>query len=95
MKKRRKPRSLFEEDGLLWVRRAGRLWGDYKTCATYIGCAHASFASYVWRHNIRTIKHGRLTLASKDDLDTKSGAADEDSTSPAERIPLRKRRASG
>lgn len=95
MKKRRKPRNLFEEDGLLWVRRAGRLWGDYKTCATYIGCAHSSFASFVWRHGIKTIKHGRRSLVSKADLDRVSGAAEQNSTSPSERIPLRQRRASG
>ena len=98
-KKRRKlirrPRNIVEQDGLEWIKRAGRLWGDYKTCATYIGCAHSSFASFVWRHGIKTIKHGRKSLASKDELDRVSGAAEQNSTSPAERIPLRKRHASG
>lgn len=71
----RRPRNLVEQDGLMWIKRAGRLWGDYKTCAEYTGIAPSSFATFVWRHNIKTIKYGRRSLASKLDLDMKSGAA--------------------
>jgi len=80
-KKRRKlvrrPRNLIEEDGLMWIRRGGRIWGTYRTCAEYMGIAPTGFAAYVWRHNIKTIKYGRRSLASKGDLDRKSGAANE------------------
>lgn len=71
----RRPRNLVEEDGLLWVKRAGRLWGNYKTCSEYMGIAPSSFATYVWRHNLKSIKHGRRSLVSKDQLDRESGAA--------------------
>lgn len=81
-RKRRKlirpPRNLVEEDGLKWVKRAGRLWGTYRTCAEYIGVNRSSFATYVWRHNLKTIKHGRRSLVSKDALDRVSGALADD-----------------
>lgn len=79
----------------MWVSRAGRLWGDYKTCAEYMGIAPSSFAAYVWRHNIKTIKYGRRSLASKSDLDRKSGAAQDDSNVTSNQLPLRKLRRSG
>lgn len=76
--KRRKlvcrPRNLVQEDGLMWIKRAGRLWGTYKTCAEYMGLRPGSFATFVWRHNLKSIKHGRRSLVSKDELDRKSGA---------------------
>ncbi len=76
--KRRKlvsrPRNLVKEDGLMWIKRAGRLWGTYKTCAEYMGLNPSSFATFVWRHNLKSIKHGRRSLVSKDELDRKSGA---------------------
>ncbi len=93
--KKRKPRNLAEQDGLMWRSRAGRLWGDYQTCAEYMGIAPNSFAAYVWRHSIKTIKSGRKTLASKDDLDKKSGAAQDDSNVTSNQLPLRKLRKSG
>ena len=65
---KRKPRNLVKQDGLMWVSRAGRLWGDYPTCAEYIGIAPGSFATYVWRHNLKTIKYGRQSLVCKLDL---------------------------
>jgi hypothetical protein len=63
------------EDGLPWFQKGGKLWGTYHVCAEYMGIASNSFASYVWRHNLRSIKHGRRSLVSKDELDRKSGAA--------------------
>jgi len=43
-RKRRKltrpPRNLVEEDGLNWIKRAGRLWGTYRTCAEYVGLSY-------------------------------------------------------
>jgi len=71
----RRPRNLVKEDGLPWIKRGGRLWGTYKTCAEYIGLNPSSFATYVWRHNLKPIKHGRRSLVSKEELDEKSGAA--------------------
>ena len=66
--KNTKPRNLVKQDGLFWISRAGRLWGDYPTCAEYIGIAPGSFATYVWRHSLKTIKYGRLSLVCKVDL---------------------------
>ena len=85
---KRQPRNLVEEDGLMWISRAGRLWGNYKTCAEYMGIAPSSFATYVWRHNLRTIKYGRRSLASKEDLDRESGAIAGAVVYPAEEFPL-------
>lgn len=62
------------EDGFEWIPRAGQLWGTYDTCAEYCGGSRSTFPNYVFRHGIRTIKHGRFTLANKHDLDRKSGA---------------------
>ena len=70
----RQPRNLVEEDGLMWIKRAGRLWGTYKTCAEYMGLNPGSFATFVWRHNLNSIKHGRRSLVSKEELNRKSGA---------------------
>ena len=74
----RRPRNLVKEDGLMWISRAGHLWGDYRTCSEYLGIAPSSFATYVWRHGIKTIRYGRKALASKLDLDKKSGALRDD-----------------
>lgn len=73
MKKRKK--NMVEEDKYFWFKKAGLLWGTYDTMSAYTGIARSSFPVYVWRHNIKTIKHGRFTLASKLDVDQKSGAA--------------------
>jgi hypothetical protein len=73
-KLKRRPRNLIEQDGLNWISQAGYLWGDYKTCAEYIGIAPSSFAQYVWRHGLRTIKYGRRSLVSKKELDRVTGA---------------------
>lgn len=90
--KKRKPKNLVEEDGLIWISRAGILWGDYTTCAEYIGLAPGSFATYVWRHNLRTIKYGRRSLVSKIDLDKRSGAVDKVPVCSDGKLPLRRRR---
>lgn len=92
--KKRIPRNVLYLDGLPWIKRAGRLWGEYETCAEYIGCSPNSFPVYVWRHNIRTIKHGRKSLALKADLDRISGAAIDDAPKlpEGERLPFRGRR---
>lgn len=91
--KKSKPRNVLYLDGLPWIKRGGRLWGDYDVCAEYTGCSRGSFAVWVWRHNIRTVKHGRQSLALKSDLDRLSGAVfDESSKLPAsERLPFRGR----
>ena len=92
MKKRKKPRNLVEQDGLMWIKRGGQLWGNYDVCSEYTGVARSSFPVFVWRHGVKTIKHGRLTLASKEDIDQKSGAAPNVPLLPSERLPIRGRR---
>lgn len=67
--------NLVLEDGYEWIQRGGKLWGTYDVAAPYSGNKRASFPNYVFRHDIKTIKHGRLTLVDKADLDRKSGAA--------------------
>ncbi len=89
--KKRKQRNVVEEDGLPWIRRGGQLWGTYDVCSEYIGCSRNSFPAFVWRHNIRTIKHGRRSLALKSDLDQASDASWEASQS-FEPLPRRARR---
>lgn len=61
-------------DGHEWIQRAGRLWGTYETCAEYLGMGQSSLANYVWRHNLKSIRHGRKALLNKTDLDRASGA---------------------
>ena len=73
----RKPRNRVVEDGLPWIKRGGRLWGTYHVSAEYIGIAPSSFATYVWRHNLVSIKHGRRSLVSKEELDRKSGVTND------------------
>ena len=62
------------EDGYEWIQRAGQLWGDYQTSASYIGMKPDSFAVYRYKHNLRTIKHGRKSMVRKSDLDRATGA---------------------
>ena len=95
MKKRKKPRNIVENDGLPWIKRGGQLWGTYDVCSEYTGVARSSFPVFVWRHGVKTIKHGRLTLASKKDIDQKSGAAQDDAIAASSQLPLRSRGRSG
>ena len=92
MKKRKKPRNLVEQDGLMWIKRGGQLGGNYDVSTEYTVIARSSFPVFVWRHGVKTIKHGRLTLASKEDIDQKSGAAPNVPLLPSERLPIRGRR---
>ena len=64
----------ISEDGFEWISRAGQLWGDYKTCAAYLGMKANSFVAFRWKHNLKTIKHGRRSLVRKSDLDKTTGA---------------------
>ena len=66
--------KLVVADGHEWIQRAGQLWGTYETCAAYLGICRASLTNYVWRHNLRTIRHGRKALINKLELDRASGA---------------------
>ena len=87
-KKRRKlvrrPRNLVQQDGLMWIKRAGRLWGTYKVCSEYMGLSPGSFATFVWRHNLVSIKHGRRSLVAKDELDRRSGAMSLDTSAASD-----------
>jgi hypothetical protein len=85
------PRNIVFVDGLPWIKRAGRLWGDYDVCSEYTGIARSSFPVFVWRHGVKTIRHGRIALALKSDLDEKSGAALQGAPKLSERLPLRAR----
>ena len=62
------------EDGYEWIQRAGQLWGDYSTCASYIGMKRQSFTVYRYKHNLKTIRHGRKAMIRKSDLDQSTGA---------------------
>ena len=90
--KNSKPRNLVKQDGLYWISRAEILWGDYETCAEYLGLVSKSFATYVWRHNLKTIKHGKCSLVRKDHLDKRTGAVDRVPVCSDAKLPLRGRR---
>ena len=66
--------KIVTEDGFDWIQRAGQLWGDYRTCAEYVGMKSDSFAVYRYKHNLKTIKHGRKSMVRKSDLDQSTGA---------------------
>ena len=61
--------SRVVEDGYEWIPRAGQLWGTYDTCAAYMGMLPGSFAVYRYRHNLKSIKHGKKAIIRKADLD--------------------------
>lgn len=63
------------EDGYEWIQRAGQLWGTYDTAADYCGMQRVSFPSFVCKHKMATIKHGRRSLVNKAELDRVTGAA--------------------
>lgn len=90
--KKHKPRNVIFRDRLPFIKRAGQLWATCDVASEYIGCAPGSFPVYVWRHNIRTIKHGRNSIALKSDIDRVSGASLQESTEQSERLPFRARR---
>lgn len=66
--------QLVVADGFEWISRAGRLWGNYQTCAEYIGMTEGHTRNIVSQHHVPTIRHGRKALVSKDDLDQATGA---------------------
>ena len=92
MKRKKIARNVARVDGLPWVLRGGQLWGDYDVCSEYTGIARSSFPVFVWRHSIKTIKHGRKTLASKDDIDRKTGVVSDDTKPTKEYLPIRGRK---
>jgi hypothetical protein len=64
-----------ELDGQQWIQRAGRLWGTYKTTQSYLGfCSTGSVIAFASRHNLKRLKHGKLTIVSKDQIDAITGA---------------------
>jgi hypothetical protein len=66
-------------DGHQWYQRAGKLWGNYKTVASYIGYkSPQAVANFALRHNLTRIKHGKQTIVLKDQVDEKSGAISKD-----------------
>lgn len=64
-------------DGHEWIQRAGKLWGTYRTVKSYLGfCSTGSAIAFAARHNLKRLKHGKLTIVSKDQIDSITGAGD-------------------
>ena len=63
-----------EADGHNWIQRAGRLWGDYETLASYTGGSIQSTVNFCARHNLTRVKHGKNTIVPKDQIDAATGA---------------------
>lgn len=65
----------IEIDGHQWIQRGGEPWGEYETLRSYGGFKSvASVASFVSRHNLNRIKHGKKSLCSKNQFDSVTGA---------------------
>ena len=59
-----------------WFQRAGYLWGTYETYQSYSGSKSIeSVVAFATRHNLKKIKHGKLTLLRKDQFDQVTGAS--------------------
>jgi hypothetical protein len=64
-----------EIDGHDWIQRAGRPCGTYETITSYLGKKSIeSSVSFVARHNLTRLKHGKLTIVPKDQIDAATGA---------------------
>lgn len=63
----------IEIDGHHWYQREGQPFGDYDTLTSYLGRkSKASIAGFVSRHNLDVLKHGRLSIVSKAQIDAAS-----------------------
>ena len=65
----------IEIDGYPWIVRAGVPYGTYKTLKSYLGSASIeSTVGFVARHNLKKLKHGKLTIIPKPQIDAATGA---------------------
>jgi hypothetical protein len=65
----------IEIDGHQWIQRAGQACGDYETLTSYLGKASTeSTVNFVARHNLTRLKHGKLTIVPKAEIDAATGA---------------------
>ena len=71
----------IEIDGHQWIQRAGVPCGTYETLTSYLGRASiASTVGFVARHNLTILKHGKLSIVPKPQIDAASGATSEGRT---------------
>ena len=65
----------IEIDGHQWIQRAGEPCGTYETLTSYLGRASIeSTVGFVARHNLTKLKHGKLTIIPKAEIDAATGA---------------------
>ena len=65
----------IEIDGHEWFERAGKPCGTYETLTSYLGRASInSTVGFVARHNLTKLKHGKLTIVPKGEVDAATGA---------------------
>ena len=65
----------IEIDGQQWIQRAGQPHGTYETLTSYLGKASIeSTVNFVARHNLTRLKHGKLTIVPKAQVDAATGA---------------------
>jgi hypothetical protein len=65
----------IEIDGHQWIVRAGVPCGTYGTLTSYLGRASkASTVGFVARHNLTILKHGKLSIVPKPQIDDATGA---------------------
>ena len=74
MKSRLKTPTI-EIDGHQWIRRAGQACGTYETLTSYLGMSSIESAvNFCARHNLTRLKHGKLTIVPKAQVDAATGA---------------------
>ena len=67
----------IEIDGHQWIQRAGVPCGTYETLTSYLGRASIeSTVGFVARHNLTKLKHGKLTIVPKPQIDAASGVTE-------------------
>ncbi len=65
----------IEIDGHDWIQRAGEPCGTYETITSYLGRASIeSTVGFVARHGLTKLKHGKLTIIPKAEIDAATGA---------------------
>ena len=65
----------IEIDGYQWILRAGVPHGTYETLTEYLGRASKeSTVGFVARHGLTKLKHGKLTIIPKPQIDAATGA---------------------
>ena len=65
--------TTISEDGIEWISRAGRPYGDKASMAQYLGTTDDGACAKLLRLYVRKTKHGARTIWDKRDLDTKTG----------------------